>query len=191
MKKILLVDCHPKAGSLSHALLESYHKGALQAGHKIRIMRLSEMQFDSNLELKENDEQPLEHDLQMFQENLKWCEHVVFAHPLWWGLMPAKMKGLIDRTFLPNFAYAYNGKSSLPDKLLKGRSADILVTSDTPKWAFNLLYRAAVFKAMRMQIFEFVGFKPAKFYMFSSVKKSNLKIRRQWLAKAFKLGSKL
>ena len=45
--------------------------------------------------------------------------------------MPALMKVFFDRVFLPGFAFKYRG-GSVPDKLLTGRTAHLMVTMDTP-----------------------------------------------------------
>lgn len=190
MKKILVVDCHPKSQSLSFGLFEQYIKGAQEAGHEVSSMRLSEMEFELDM-ARHDEKKALEPHLLEFQEKLYWCEHVMFVFPLWWGFMPAKMKALIDRAFMPQFAFAYDGKSAMPKKLLTGRSADILVTSDTPMWIFRYIYKAAVYKIMTNQILGFVGIKPIKYNMFSSVMSSDEKMRERWLSKAWKLGNRV
>lgn len=190
MKKVFVIDCHPAKESFSQGLFEHYIKGAEEAGHEVKSMRLSDMQFELDL-ASHTEDTALELCLLEFQENIKWCEHVVFVYPLWWGFMPAKTKALIDRSFLPQFAYAYDGKVALPKKLLGGRSAEILVTSDTPKWYFKWLYGAGAFKIARMQIFEFVGFKPVKQHMFSQMRHSSDEMRRRWLDKAKQLGNNI
>lgn len=190
MKNIFVIDCHPKAQSFSQGLFEQYVKGAQDAGHQVRSMRLSDMEFEIDLaQINEDDE--LEPCLVEFQQKLTWCDHVMLVFPLWWGFMPAKTKGLIDRAFLPQFAYAYQPDKALPQKLLTGRSADILVTSDTPNWYFKWLYKAGAFKIMRMQIFEFVGIKPVKLHMISKIRHSSEKMRLGWLDLAWKLGNRV
>ena len=190
MKKIFVIDCHPRRLSFSQSLFEQYIKGSQDAGHEVKSMRLSEMDFEIDL-AQHNDDADLEPSIVEFQQKIIWSEHVMLVFPLWWGFMPAKMKGLIDRAFLPQFAYAYEAGSALPKKLLKGRSVDVLVTSDTPNWYFKWLYKAGAFKIMRMQIFEFVGFKPARFKMISSLRNSSEKMRLQWLEKAWKWGNQV
>ncbi|MCJ8325010.1 MAG: NAD(P)H-dependent oxidoreductase [Rhizobiales bacterium] len=190
MTKIFIIDCHPNGQSFSLGLFEQYIKGAQKAGHEVKSMRLSAMDFEIDL-AKQDETDKMEPCLVEFQHKLTWCEHVVFISPLWWGFMPAKMKGLIDRVFLPQYAYAYDGKSASPIKLLNGRSGDILVTSDTPNWYFNWIYRSAAFKIMRMQIFEFVGIKPVKFHMFSPLRQSTERLRLKLLNRAWKLGNRV
>ena len=62
--------------------------------------------------------------------------------------MPALLKGFFDRTFLPGFAFKYRNRSQLWDKLLSGRTADLLVTLDTPPWYFRWIYGAPAHRQM-------------------------------------------
>lgn len=43
----------------------------------------------------------LEEDLVKAQELIRWADHLVFVYPIWWGTMPAVLKGFFDRVFLP------------------------------------------------------------------------------------------
>lgn len=189
MTKKFIIDCHPARDSLCFGLYEEYVKGAELGGHEIQTMRLCDMKFNSDYaDYQEGDE--LEPCLVEFQTKLSWSEHAVFIFPLWWGFMPAKMKGLIDRSFLPHYAYKYEEKSAIPKKLLVGRGAEIIMTGDTPGWFFSLIYRAAAFKILKNQIFGFAGFKPIKFHFFSPIRQSGKDERNKWLKKAQKLGWK-
>jgi putative NADPH-quinone reductase len=103
--------------------------------------------------------------------------------------MPALMKGFFDRVFLPGFAFKYRG-SSLPDKLLSGRTAQLMVTMDTPPWFYRWIYRMPGHNQMKRSILEFCGIKVLKISEFGPVKGSNQKQREKWIAKAKELGSK-
>ncbi|MEZ5507060.1 MAG: NAD(P)H-dependent oxidoreductase [Gammaproteobacteria bacterium] len=39
------------------------------------------------------DAQPLEPDLQTFQDSIVWAQHLVVVAPVWWGGLPARLKG--------------------------------------------------------------------------------------------------
>lgn len=108
----------------------------------MRQLKLGEMQFDPILRDGYNHSQTLEPDLLEAQRQIHWAEHLVFVYPVWWGGIPALLKGFFDRVFLPGFAFKYRNRSQLWDKLLKGRTADLLVTLDTPPWYFRWIYGA-------------------------------------------------
>ena len=51
------------------------------------------------------------------------------------GVDPKELlKGFVDRVFLPGFAFKYRPGKAFPAQLLKGRTAQLLVTMDTPPW---------------------------------------------------------
>jgi putative NADPH-quinone reductase len=78
----------------------------------------------------------LEPDLLAAWEKILWAEHLVWIYPIWWGSMPAILKGFIDRLFLLGFAFKKKENSVWWDKLLTGKSARIITTLDQPKWYF-------------------------------------------------------
>ena len=81
--------------------------------------------------------QPLEPDLLDAQASITWAQHLVWVYPIWWGGLPALLKGFLDRIFLPGFAFKYRPNSALWDRLLTGRSAELLVTMDSPPWYYR------------------------------------------------------
>ena len=133
-KRILVLDGHPGPDSLCGALAAAYAEGAIRAGHDVALLRLSDMTFDPDMGAGFDADKPLEPCLAEVQDKIAWCEHLVIVHPMWWGLMPAKLKGLLDRVLLPGFAFRYTSGKMLPDKLLQGRTAEVLVTADSPRW---------------------------------------------------------
>jgi NAD(P)H dehydrogenase (quinone) len=125
-KKILVLDGHPAKGSFCGALAQTYADAAEKTGHDVRIVHLADLSFDPDLgSASFKTVKPLEADLEDFWASLEWCDHFVLAHPLWWGGMPAKLKGLIDRVFLPGKAFRYVSGKALPEKLLAGRTSEV------------------------------------------------------------------
>jgi putative NADPH-quinone reductase len=90
-----------------------------------------------------DDNQPLGPDLVRAQQALLAARHVAWVYPVWWGTMPALLKGFLDRTLVSGFAYRYRPNSPLWDRLLRGRSAELLVTMDAPPEARQRGARAA------------------------------------------------
>lgn len=190
-KRVFVLDGNPILASLSGALCDAYAEGAGDAGHEVRSMAISAMKFDMDLDYGYSVEKPLEPDLLKFQENLKWCDHLVLGHPLWWGTLPAKTKGMIDRAFLPGFAFSFDVTTKKTTQLLKGKSASIIVTSDTPDWYLKWVYRAGGFRMMKTQVLEFCGISPVRFRHFSTTMDADETQRKLWLERAKNDGRKL
>lgn len=157
MKKIVIILGHPDPKSFCAGLATTYAKAAVAQGHSLRWLKLGEMKFDPILRHGYRQIQPLEPDLVQAQETLLWADHYVFAYPIWWGSMPALLKGFFDRVFLPGFAFAYRPESVFWDKLLAGRSAQLLVTLDTPAWYFRWVYRMPGHHQMKRTILDSFG----------------------------------
>ena len=189
-KRILLILGTPKRDSLCHALAEAYSSGARGQGHVVRQLRLGELQFDPILREGFGQQQTLEPDLLEAQRQIHWAEHLVFVYPVWWGGVPALLKGFFDRTFLPGFAFKYRNRSQLWDKLLSGRTADLLVTLDTPPWYFRWIYGAPAHRQMVRTILGFCGIKTRRLAEFAPVRSSSEEQRQAWLRKAETLGTR-
>ncbi len=189
-KKILLILGHPMRDSFCGALAREYAMGARSAGAEVRVINLGEIDFDPILHRGYREIQELESGLEKAREDIKWAEHIVFVYPIWWGTMPALLKGFFDRVFLPGFAFKYTGEYSWK-RLLKGRSARLLVTMDAPPLFHRFVLGSPGIKTMKRAILEMSGVRPVKVTMFGSVKNSSSARKEQWLKKARNLGKRL
>lgn len=189
MKKILIILGHPRKKSYCLSLAESYISGAKSSGSKVKFIEVNKLKFDSNFKEEYKGKQKLEEDLKKSQKDILWANHIVFIYPLWWGFMPALLKGFIDRTFESGFAAKYS-KLGIPIGLLKEKSARIIITMDAPPFWYNLIYGNHGLKVLKKCILKFCGFKPIKITKMGPVYKSTDKKRKQWLNKIYKLGKK-
>src|SRR4030066_1487837 len=190
-KKVLIIIGHPMRKSFCGALAEAYVEGAKTAGADIKQLWVGELKFDQILWHGYKELQELEEDLKMAQEFILWAEHLVFVYPTWWGTMPALLKGFIDRTFLPGFAFKYRQNSLFWDRLLTNRSARLLVTMDAPPWYYRWVYKQPGHNMMKKTILGFCGVKPVKISEFGPIKMSTEEQRHKWLLKARELGEKI
>lgn len=189
-KKILTILGHPNTESFCGALFRAYNDGAKANGSEIREIKIGELNFDPVLWKGYNEIQELEADLVASQELIQWSDHIAFVYPTWWGAMPSIMKGFIDRTFLPGFAFKYRDNSQFWDKLLTGRSAHLLVTMDTPPWYYRWIYNRPGHNEMKKTILGFCGIKVNRILEFSPIKGSSQEKREKWLRIAKELGEK-
>lgn len=187
-KRILVIIGHPAKESFCGALANSYAEGAQAAGNDVQLISLGSLSFDPVLHNGYATIQELEPDLVTAQAAITWAEHIVFVYPIWWGAMPALLKGFVDRVFLPGFAFKYREGSQFWDRLLSGRSAHLLVTMDTPPWYFRWVYRMPGHNQMKRTILEFSGIKPVAVSSFGPIKGSSQQKREKWLAQVSAYG---
>jgi len=191
MKKILIILGHPVKDTFSDLLREAYKSGAEASGAEVRQIVLRELKFELNFSEGYRGNQQFEPDLASAQQHILWADHLVFIYPNWWSTFPALMKGFIDRTFLPGFAFKYQKGSLKWDKLLTGRSARLIITMDTQPWYYWLVYRRPGHNAMKRGILGFCGIKPVKITTIGSLKVSSEERRQAWVKHVAALGRRL
>ena len=189
---ILIIQGHPDPESYCFALAEAYKQGALASGAEVREIILARLDFDPNLRYGYRKRLDLEPDLVHAQELLRWSEHIVVVHPVWWGSVPALLKGFLDRTFLPGFAFKKREGSKIRwDKLLGGRSARIIATADQPAWFYRLRYNRPSHHMLKGLLFEFCGVRPVRSTCIGPIRLSSDAFRKRWLETAHSLGKEL
>jgi NAD(P)H dehydrogenase (quinone) len=188
MKNILVINGHPDKKSFCFALAESYQTGAILSESVCKLVHLIDLKFNPILTFGYRTVVELEPDLIQIQKDILAANHLVFVYPNWWGTYPALLKGFIERIFLPNFAFKFQKNTPMPIQLLKGKTARMIVTMDTPQWYYWLINKNAGYNAMKTSILEFCGIKPVKITSLSGIKKSTLEKRKQWLEEVEKLG---
>jgi NAD(P)H dehydrogenase (quinone) len=166
---VLLIDAHPDEERYCSHLLAVYRE-ALPPSAEVTLVALRDLAFSPDLAhgyAKRTDWEP---DIARLAELLDVCDHIAFAFPMWWGAEPAMLKGLLDRLFLPGFTFAYHENDTWWDRNMAGRSADVIVTMDTPPLFLRLAYGNAIIHRWKKQILGFAGFKPVRILPLGQVK---------------------
>lgn len=188
-KKVLVFLGHPDTESMCCEFADSYAKGAREVGHEVRRTNIGDMVFDPILHHGYKTIQELEPDLKKLQEDIRWCEHLVIVYPSWWSTMPALLKGLFDRMWLPGFAYKFFPNGLGWHRLLKGRTATVFITSDSAPILARFLFGDNV-NEIRDGILWFAGFSP-KIKKCGPMKKIPPENRAKWTGRFFSYGKKL
>lgn len=187
MKKILIIVGHPDAESYNFALANSYEKAARSTNNSVDRINICDLDFSPNLEFGYRKRTELEPDLLSAWEKIKESDHIVWIFPVWWGSIPAIMKGFIDRLFLPSFAFKKRENSVWWDKLLTGKSARMIYTMDQPTWYFRFVNKRPVYHAMKGQTCQFVGIQKVRNTPIGPIRLSKDTFREKWLNKMGKL----
>jgi len=187
-KRILIFNANPGKESFCAELSRKYYEGAKQSGADAELINLIDLKFDLILRNGYKKDQKVENDIKNIREKIKNSNHLVFVFPNWWGTYPALLKGFVDRVFVPEFAFRYRKNSLMWDKLLKEKTARLIVTMDTPRWYYSLFYKSPGINSFKKSVLKFCGISPVKTTIFSSIKKSTDKQRSYWLKYAKRLG---
>lgn len=163
MKIYILLGNPDKEGTLTSQIADAYESSAKAAGHEVRRTNIGDLAFDPILHKGYRAIQALEPDLIQAQEDIKWAEHFVLIYPLWWSSAPSLLKGMIDRMWLPAFAFRFikgpDGKSTLGwHRLLKGRTSRVIVTLKNRPWLERFMYGDYTAEIVHA-VLQFSGFK--------------------------------
>lgn len=191
-KRILIIDGHPDpAGErLVHALAEAYREGAELGQHEVLSLRLADLQFPLLRTQADYEKgEPLQ-VIRHCQSLLDWATHVVIVYPLWLGSMPAMLKGLLEQTLRPGFAFSTRQQGRWPVKLQSGKSARIVVTMGMPGWVYRWYFRAHSLRSLQRNILRFVGFRRVRATLIGNVANLSSAQRQACLQRMRQLGQR-
>ena len=187
-KKILVLLGHPDKETTCGSFAEAYEEGAKKAGYEVKRVNLGDLTFDPILHKGYKVIQELEPDLIALQDDFRWAEHIVLVYPNWWGTMPALLKGLFDRFYLPGFAFRFWKNGYGWDKLLKGRTGRVFITMDANPWLARILFGDNS-NEIRSAIFGFAGI-DARVTKIGSLKNAKPGQKEKWKKKIFEMGER-
>jgi 1,4-dihydroxy-2-naphthoate octaprenyltransferase len=190
LMRCLLILANPRRDSLCGSLFDACADAARHAEVDRRQLVLSEMAFDCHVHTLSPEQQPLEPDLQHAQRDIEWAQHLVLFYPTWWGTFPALLKGFLDRVLTPGFAFGH-GSGQRWDKLLKGRTVDLVTTMDTPSLVYRFVYGAPGCRALARATLGYCGLCTASTVTFGPVVSSTAEQRSRWMEAARALGRRL
>jgi putative NADPH-quinone reductase len=190
-KRVLLIQGHPDnvMPHLCHSLADAYATGAQDAGHTVRSVQVTELDFPLLRSQEAWEKGQLPASLQQAQADILWAEHIVLFFPLWLGDMPALLKGFLEQVARPGFAFEYvKDGTSFSKKRLVGKSARVVVTMGMPALVYRLYFRAHSVKSLERNILGFIGIAPIHETLIGSVGNLDAYKSNNWLAKLRQLG---
>lgn len=194
--KVVIVFNHPYEGSYCSAILDSVNSGLQQANHEVDVIHLDKEGFNpvmTSQDLKAfTNKQPIDPKVIEYKNRLEQADHVVFIFPIWWELMPALMKGFIDKVIFPGVAYDYvSGSNTRMKPLLTNiKGVTVITTMNTPGILYRVIFGNAIQKALMRGTFWKLGYKNRKWISFNMVKSVSDEKRKLWLIKIEKTFAK-
>ncbi len=132
--KHLVIYSHLNPDSFTKAIVDKVEQVSREKGDDLKIIDLYGDKFNPVLDFSD-----IEHmfmgkdapsDVKRYQEMVTWADHLTIVYPLWWGQMPAMLKGFVDRVFANGYAFLYTENG--PEGLLKGKTAQLYINTGTP-----------------------------------------------------------
>ena len=152
----------------------------------MRRLVLKQLEFPLLKSARAWRDEPPPDSIQAAQRDIEWAGHMVIFYPLWMGDMPALLKAFIEQALRPGFAFD-EPEGRMPRKLLKGRSARLVVTMGMPALVYRLFYGAHSVRSFKRNILRFSGFGPVRASLIGSVESSG-RHRHRWLDRMRALG---
>ena len=188
-KKILVLLGHPDAETFSGSLADRYQVGAQDAGHEVRRVNVGDLQFDPILHKGYKEIQELEPDLLKLQDDFRWADHIVIVYPNWWCAMPAILKGLFDRMWVPGFAFNFNKETKKIIKHLKGKTGRVIIVSGSHS-PFSAWWQFGDYtNEIQYGIMEFAGIQ-TNVSSYGPAERCSDEKREKWLKEVEHLGKK-
>ncbi len=187
-RRILIILGHPdpRPESLCRALAATYHQGATEEGHEVKVVDVTRLNF-TPLKSRLEWEGPVPETLRGAQHAIRWAEHLVIVFPIWLGTMPALLKAFFEQVLRPGFAIEQTSPGRW-QKLLSGRSARLIVTMGMPSFLYRWYFRAHGIKSFERNVLEFVGIGPIHETLIGMVEGRDAATRERWLARLAELG---
>jgi putative NADPH-quinone reductase len=187
-RTVCIVDAHPHAAPhLGHALADSYAEGAREAGRGVERVTVAELDIPF-LRDPADFATPPPPQFVAAQQQVARSGHLVVIYPLWLGTMPALMKAFFEQLVRAEFALAPGGTLGWPKKMLKGRSARVVVTMGMPAAAYRIFLGAHGVRGFESAVLGMAGFRPVRETLLGGAGDASDRKRAGWLAKMRDLG---
>lgn len=181
--KVIIIYAHPEVEGFNSEILKKVKAVLDSKNHDYEVWDLYGMNYDPVLKEEElytaGNRKVSEENLK-FQKKIKEASKVVFIYPIWWGGMPAILKGFMDRVFTSGFAFKYSKDKiikMIPYKNLKDKTMVCLVSSGGP-WIFYALILNPVKIINRFIVFGFFGAKSKTFQIYNARKLTDKKVKQ-------------
>jgi putative NADPH-quinone reductase len=191
-RRILIIQGHPdpEGGHFGHALAAAYRKGAQAAGHVVDEVRLAELDYPMLASEKDWTDGEVPESLRLAQDRIREADHLVFFFPLWLGTLPARVKAFLEQVLRPGFAFSAEAREGIGERLLKGKSARVVITMGMPGPVYRWYFGAHGYRNLKRNVLHFCGIRPVKRCFVGGVAGKGDRGRSRWLERLEAFGRK-
>ena len=145
------------------------------------------MKFDPILHEGHKGELPPDSEIIAIQEKMAWADHWVIVYPLWQFMIPALLKGFLERTLTRGFPYNFGGKSPVHKSVLRGKSVRLIQTMGMPAFMYRCMAGEHGAKALKNML-GFCGMGPVRMTYCGMAEDPDVKRKNCCLSRAGALG---
>lgn len=193
--KVTVIYSHPWEGSFNHAILKTVKESLIRNKHTFNIIDLNKEGFNPVFKVKELSlfklGKYLDPKVGKYQKMILNSDHLIFIFPIWWGDVPAILRGFFDKVFLKKWAYDQTDAGFLKGKLNFIKSSSLIMTMGAPKVYYHLSLKSSIRKNIAVRILKMCGIKKSDLIAFCSIDKSTGLSRKKWLEEIKNYISKL
>jgi putative NADPH-quinone reductase len=111
--RVVVVVAHPDPNSFSHAIASTAHTSLGLGGHEVTVLDLYAEGFRAAMNYDERvayhgDRPILDPVVERHAAIVKRAEALVFVYPTWWSMMPAILKGWLERVMVPGIGFVFD-----------------------------------------------------------------------------------
>lgn len=133
-----IILAHPWHGSFNKVILDTITNKYNVENKPYQVIDLNKDNFNPVMTEAElalyNQGKAIEPLVIKYQEIIKETKEIIFIFPIWWGTMPAILKGFFDKVLLKDIAFNYeNGWTPLLDI----NKSTVITTSENNTAAFE------------------------------------------------------
>ena len=182
MKFHIIID-HPWEKSFNHSVLGAFTDGINPKHHEIDILDLNKEKFNPILTENElalySQGKYLDPKVKEYQDRLMQADYLVLIFPIWWLIMPAALKGWMDKVLLPGFAFT---KDQVPKPSLGHiQGATIFTTTGMPDDYHRSEYNNALEWVLGKGTLKFCGIDPVEWLNFGDTGFVSREKHIEWL----------
>ena len=165
MKKHLIIYAHPQTKGHCEIIKKTIQDKLIENKIDYDLIDLYTENYNPLLQKEEHYTSgftKLNQDTKEYQKKITDAETIHIIYPVWWGTIPAILKGFFDRTLTPKYAFKFEkviGNIARPVGLMKGKKAMIYQTSGTKVILHKIFQGGRSTKTITKDILGTCGFK--------------------------------
>ncbi len=113
--RVVVVVAHPDPTSFTHSIASTVRSALVEGGHDVTMLDLYDEGFRTAMSHDErlayhSDRPILDPLAERHAGIVKQAEVLVFVYPTWWSMMPAILKGWLERVLVPGVGFVFDEK---------------------------------------------------------------------------------